>query len=209
MFFIRKFLVLLLLFGPATGSLAQALSEEEEKKNSWRTLAGYAFFGGGDISGLGVVNEYTRYLTPHIKVGPNFKFSSAKFINRYKSGLNFQEDDFLGRQANIFEIGLMGYYEYMNPSRTGLELGLGVFYRNLQHTITTGPYTTYEDLSTGLLLGFSEVAEYSENTVGFNVYIGFVIQAGNTISLNLGGLVQSDTGGNTGFGALGGLSIRF
>ncbi|MCF6352419.1 MAG: hypothetical protein L3J06_05365, partial [Cyclobacteriaceae bacterium] len=183
--------VLLLTVGSYTCSLGQSLVEENTKQNSWRTMVGYSFFGGGDISGLTVINEYNRYLTPHIRIAPNFRFSSAKFINTYKGGLNNQEDDFLSQQANIIDFGVMGYYEYLNPNKSGLELGLGFFYRNLQHTFSTGPYTTllYDDFK----LDESSVGEYSENTIGFNVSIGFIINISEIITLNFNGIVQSDT----------------
>ncbi len=199
--------VLLFTVGCYTCSLGQSLVEENTKHNSWRTMAGYSMYGGGDISGLTVMNEYNRYLTPHIRVAPNFKFSSAKFINPSKGGLNNQFDSFLSRQANIFELGAMGYYEYLNPNNSGLELGLGLFYRNLQHTIITGPYSLYE--SNDLNLGFSSLGQYSENTIGFNVSIGFIISISEIVKLNVNGIVQSDTGSNTGFGGFGGLSIKF
>jgi len=182
----------------------QQTDETMYSPNSWRTMVGYSMYGGGDITGITVMNEYNRYLTPHIRVAPNFKFSSAKFLHTYKGGLNNQEDDFLSQQAAIFEFGAMGYYEYLNPNKSGLELGVGFFYRNLQRTIITGPYSLYEDKE--LILGFSSQGEYFENTVGFNVSIGFIISITEIITFNINGLVQSDTGSNTGFG---GLSIKF
>lgn len=199
--------ILIVLFSCAHLIAIGQSSETAYKHNSWRTMAGYSMYGGGDISGLTVMNEYNRYLTPHIRVAPNFKFSSAKFISPSKGGLNNQFDSFLSRQANIFEFGAMGYYEHLNPNRSGLELGFGLFYRNLQHTIITGPYSLYE--SNELNLGFSSLGEFSENTFGFNVSIGFIISVSDIITLNFNGIVQSDTGSNTGFGGFGGLSIKF
>ncbi len=205
---IRFTLLLLVVFlGQALNAFGQEESFENKKLNGWRTMAGYSFFGGGDIDGLTVMNEYNRYLNKHLKVAPNFKFSSANRLHKYKAGLNGLEDDFLSRQANIVELGLMGYYEYLNPNNSGLELGLGFFYRNLQHTIITGPYTAYE--STELNLGFNSAGQYSENTIGFNVSIGIIVAVNDLMELNFNGLVQSDTGDNTGYGILAGLAIRF
>ena len=154
-------------------AVGQSTNETMYKPNSWRTMVGYSMYGGGDIKGITVMNEYNRYLTPHIRIAPNFKFSAPKFINTYKGGLNNQEDDFLSQQTTIVELGTMGYYEYLNPNKSGLELGVGLFYRNLQHTFSTGPYTTlrYDDFE----LGLNSVGEYSENTIGFNISIGFII----------------------------------
>ena len=200
------FLIIFITF-LSINSFSQTAIEPEPRLNSWRTMAGYVQYGGGDIVGISVMTEYNRYLTPHIRIAPNFKFSSAKFLHTYKGGLNNQEDDFLSRQANIFEFGAMGYYEYLNPNKSGLELGLGLFYRNLQHTIITGPYSLYE--SNDLNLGFSSLGEYCENTFGFNVSIGFIIKISEIVNFNLTGIVQSDTGSNTGFGGFGGLNIKF
>lgn len=181
--------------------------EPEPKLNSWRTMVGYSHYGGGDITGITVMNEYNRYLTPHIRVAPNFKFSSANRIDYFSNGLNNQEPSFISQQATIFEFGAMGYYEYLNPNRAGLELGVGFFYRNLQRVTTVGPNVEFID--SNIRLQENSTVEYPENTVGFNVSIGFIIPITEIISFNINGLVQSDTGSNTGFGGLGGLSIKF
>ncbi|MCF6361513.1 MAG: hypothetical protein L3J29_12225 [Cyclobacteriaceae bacterium] len=202
-----KYFFIVLFSSVALIAVGQPTDKTLNKPNSWRTMVGYSMYGGGDISGITVMNEYNRYLTPHIRVAPNFKFSSAKFINRTKGGLNNQDDDFLSQQAAIFELGAMGYYEYLNPNKSGLEFGVGLFYRNLQHTFSTGPYTTllYDDFK----LNENSVGEYSENTFGFNISIGFIISISEIITLNFNGIAQSDTGSNTGFGGFGGLSIKF
>ncbi len=200
-------LLVIIMSGQAFNAFGQEELFENKKLNGWRTMAGYSFFGGGDIDGLTVMNEYNRCLNKHLRVAPNFKFSSASRLQKSKAGLNNLEDNFLFMQANIVELGLMGYYEYLNPNNTGLELGLGFFYRNLQHTIITGPYALYE--SNELNLGFSSAGQYSENTVGFNVSLGIIIAVNDLIGLNFNGLVQSDTGDNAGYGILAGLTIRF
>jgi len=188
-------------------ALAQEIGAlDSQKPNAWRTMGGFSLYGGGDVTGFTLVNEYLRYLTPHIKVGPNIKFSSANRIRRYKTGLNLQEDDFLLVHANIYEVGGMGYYEYLNPDRNGLEIGVGVFYRHLQNTIATGPNTEYIGV---IRVPESAIGQYGENTVGFNVYLGFIVNISQAINLNLGGLVQGDTEGNGGFGAFGGLTVAF
>ncbi len=202
----KQIFLVILLGSLGIKSFGQSI-EPEPRLNGWRTMAGYAHYGGGDIAGLTIMNEYNRYLTPHIRIAPNFKYTSAKFINPSKGGLNNQFDSFLSRHANIYEIGVMGYYEHLNPNRSGLELGFGLFYRNLQHTIITGPYNLFN--SSELNLGFSSLGEYAENTFGFNVSIGFIIRISDIVNFNINGIVQSDTGSNTGFGGFGGLSIKF
>ena len=181
--------------------------QNDSGKNQWRTMMGYSFFGGGNITGFTMANEYNRYLNNHLKIGPNIKLSSAKRIKTYKSGLNNMDDDFLAMNALILEVGAMAYYEYMNPSNIGLEFGLGAFYRNLQYTITTGPNTTL--ISYQLLVEESSVGQYVENTVGFNAFFGFVIRISKVININISGLVQSDTGDNTGYGVFAGISVKF
>ena len=195
----------LLLLAPAIVQ-AQISEANTSKPNAWRTFVTVGFFGQGDTKGITIMNEYIRYLKPHIKAGPNIKFSSVSNLIRYKSGLNNQDDDFTYYQTNIFEVGAMGYYEYLNMDRSGLELGLGIFYRHLRHTVATGPNTEFLG---PIRVPESGIGQWRENTVGFNVYIGFVIHISQTVKLNLGGLLQHDTGDNTGLGASAGLTIRF
>lgn len=204
----RKILLLILLCNIGISSWAQTPTENQLRANSWRTMVGYALYGGGNITGISIMNEYNRYLTPNIKVAPNFKFSSAHKINYSTAGSSGQEPTFLSQQATIFEFGTMGYYEYLNPNKSGLELGLGLFYRNFQWVTATGSNIEYIG-SNNIRLQENSIAEYTENTFGFNVSIGFIISISEIVKLNFNGIVQSDTGSNTGFGGFGGLSIKF
>ncbi len=186
----------------------QSTDEALNKPNNWRTMMGYSMYGGGNITGITVMNEYNRYITPHIRIAPNFKFSSANRVTNFPSLGPNQEPSFLSQQAAIFELGAMGYYEYLNPNKSGLELGFGLFYRNFQWITTTGPYTEYFGTN-NIRVPENSIAEYSENTFGFNVSIGFIIRISEVVNFNVTGIVQSDTGDNTGFGGFGGLSIKF
>lgn len=197
----RSILYILVMFGYSALAFGQPDTTAVDKKNNWRFLTGYSLYGGGDVTGITFTTEYSRNLTGQFRIGPNVKMAAARNIILYDGVLS------TAQFTSLLELGVMGYYEYLNPDKSGIEFGLGGFYRYLRHDIATGPNTEY--LGSTLRVAESSIGTLRESTVGFNVYIGVAIHISDMVKLNLGGLLQSDTGGNGGYGIFGGVNVKF
>ena len=179
----KKYWLLSVLLLTITLSFAQEQNQEILKKNLWRTEYGSAFAGNGDLQGYSVYNEYARILSNKFRIGASFGYMN--FPEKYPN-------ESLHRSSSARSLEFTGYYTPKIWQIIQLEAGAGAAYRNWRWMYVTGPNTTYH--SNELTLRESSIGQVVENSIGFTLSLGLIINVNDYLAVN------ARTGGQIGIG---------
>jgi len=168
-----------------------------KRTNSIIIEAGYAFTGTGDIDGSCIAAEYGKYVISKLKVSGLIE--SMNFLR--------QDNSFL-RSSSLTGIGIHGYYDLIDFNFLKFQIGTGIIYRNWTWIYATGENCSFVS-SDGFTLLPSSHDSYKNNTVGYTISVGTLIELNKIVGLNIRGLYQNDTKGDNTVSARIGLNFKF
>lgn len=168
-----------------------------KKTNSIILEMGYAFNGTGDIVGTCIAAEYGKYLIPKLKISGLIE--SMSFLS---------QDNSLLQSSYLTGFGIHGYYDLIDIQILRFQIGTGVLYRNWKWIYATGEKSSFGN-SDGFSLSPSSYGSFKNQTVGYTISVGSIIDINKTLGLSIRGLYQNDSKGNNTVSARIGFDFKF
>ncbi len=175
----------------------QSQDTKNNKINSIIIESGYAFTGTGDMHGSFIATEYGRYIISKVKISG--RIENMNFLS--------QENSLL-QSSSLIGVGIHGYYDIMDLKRLKFQIGTGILHRNWKWVYATGENSSFRN-SDGFSLSPSSFDSYTNNTFGYSISIGSIININETFGISVRGLYQNDTKGDNTVSARIGINFRF